>query len=211
MIMRPHSTVEQAALAAEQISSAAAFRPLLRQVLTAVAAGDDGHAARIGVTACRRGEGVSTIATQLAWAAADLLPEDSLLVDCNPKSKIAGAGLLDLAYHGGELEQLVQPTSISRLWTIPCGSSPLRPRLFDQPALIGEALDRLAQPFGPLICDLPCVDQASGMLDLAALLDGVLLVVEAGRTPQEDVAAAQKVLARRRIRLLGVVLNKQRK
>jgi Mrp family chromosome partitioning ATPase len=112
----------------EETLSAASFRPLLRQVLAIVTGGESGHAARIGITSCRRGEGVSTVATQLAWAAADLLTEDTLLVDCNPRSASNAPGLIDLAYHGGELEQLVQPTSISRLWTISCGSAALRPR-----------------------------------------------------------------------------------
>lgn len=187
----------------------APFRQLFRQALDAASPGNAGRAVRIGVTASRRGEGVSTVATQLAWAAATSLPEDALLVDCNPTSTDGTPGLADLLA-GGELEDFVQPTPIRRLWSLSVGSAHLRQRLFTAPDRLNETLDRLAQGYQPLICDLPPVDETSGMLDLTAELDGVLLVVEAGKTSQEQIAAAQRLLVRRRAKLLGVVLNKQR-
>jgi protein-tyrosine kinase len=187
----------------------APFRQLLRQVLEAASPGDAGRAVRIGVTACRRREGVSTVATQLAWAAAISLADDVLLVDCNPNSTDGTPGLADLLA-GGELEEFVQPSPIRRLWSLSVGSTHLRKRLFIAPDRLSETLDRLAQGYQPLICDLPPIDESSGVLDVAAQLDGVLLVVEAGRTPQEQIAAAQRLLTRCRAKLLGVVLNKQR-
>jgi len=193
--------------AADATPAPAPFRQLLRQVLEA-AAGDATHAVRIGVTACRRGEGVSTVATQLAWAAATSSSEDTLLVDCNPNSTDRALGLADLLTNG-EVVELVQPSPVRRLWSLSAGSRHLRKRLFDRPDRLNETLYSLAQDYQPLICDLPPVDEFSGMLEVAAQLDGVLLVVEAGRTSQEQIAAAQRLLSRRRAKLLGVVLNKQ--
>jgi Mrp family chromosome partitioning ATPase len=109
-----------------------------------------------------------------------------------------------------ELEQVVQPTPIRRLWSLPCGSVHLRTRLFEHSTLLGETFDRLAHGYQPMVCDLPAVDLASGMLEAACQLDGVVLVVEADRTPQELVANAQRLLVRSGARLLGVVLNRQR-
>jgi protein-tyrosine kinase len=204
-LIQPHDSVVP-----ETALPAAPFRHLLRQILAGLGSGEASHVARLGVTACRPKEGASTVATQLAWAAAVAQRDEALLIDCNPLSRDANPGLADLVHAGGELEQFVQPTPVRRLWSMSVGSLQLRRTLFDRSELLGETLDRLAQGYQPIICDLPPVSEATGMLGLACQLDGVLLVVEAGRTPQEQVVAAQRMLLRRQVRLLGVVLNKHR-
>ena len=191
------------------------FRALWRQVLESLQATDGTRPLRIGVTACHSRAGVSTVATQLAWAATLTGPDEALLIDCNAGSPQNTPGFADLVVSGGELEQVVQPTPIRRLWSLSAGSPHLHPQLYDHPGLLGETLDRLAQGYQPLVCDLPPLDSAhlnesSGVLELVCQLDGVLLVVEAGRTPQDAIALAQRSLARHHARLLGVVMNKQR-
>ena len=71
--------------------------------------------------------------------------------------------------------------------------------------------DRVAQRhrFGRAL-DLPPVNRYADAAILAPKVDGVILVVEADRTPVVDAESAKKSLDRVGARIFGVVLNRRR-
>jgi len=66
-------------------------------------------------------------------------------------------------------------------------------------------MEEVARSYDHVILDLPPTLAMPDAKTMCELVDGIVLVVRADRTPQDDVAAALDVLDRRRI--LGVVLN----
>jgi Mrp family chromosome partitioning ATPase len=66
-------------------------------------------------------------------------------------------------------------------------------------------VEELARSYDQVIFDLPPTLAMPDAKTMCELVDGIVFVVRADQTPQDDVAAALDVLDRRRI--LGVVLN----
>jgi Mrp family chromosome partitioning ATPase len=76
---------------------------------------------------------------------------------------------------------------------------------------LAKLLDGLKAEFALLVVDLPPADHAGFVPPLAGLLDGALLVVEAERTRGEAARRQKDLLAAAGARLLGAVLNKNRR
>jgi Mrp family chromosome partitioning ATPase len=68
-----------------------------------------------------------------------------------------------------------------------------------------DLLDQLARNYDQVILDAPPTLSLPDAKTLSELVDGLVLVVRAGQTSEDDIQAALDVLDRRR--LLGVVLN----
>ena len=71
------------------------------------------------------------------------------------------------------------------------------------PAVIAEA----AQEYDLVVVDSPPLLGFPEPLQIAAVVDGVVLITVAGRTPRKAVAGALATLGRVRARTLGLVLN----
>jgi capsular exopolysaccharide synthesis family protein len=170
----------------------------------------------LGVSSCHGGEGVSTVAMHLAVTAASLGDYRVLLIDANfaepcvPRMfGVRGRpGLAEALQNGDELSELLQPSGVDNL-SLLVGGRPVggHSRVFGAPALEG-LVKELAGEFDLVVVDLPAADQSSAALQLAARLDGILLVVEAGRAPCDAAQRVIDLLARAGAHLLGVVLNK---
>jgi succinoglycan biosynthesis transport protein ExoP len=149
----------------------------------------------VGVTSCRRGEGVSTVASRLAIAAAEQGEQKVLLVD------VASDRDPDA------LEQALQHSSLENLWMLPAGS-----RFSDSPGdeartTLSELLSGLATEFSFVVLDMPPVDELDDVAAVASAVDGVLLVVAADETRASHARSAAEALSRARV--LGAVLNKR--
>ena len=70
---------------------------------------------------------------------------------------------------------------------------------------MSDLLEDLAGRYDRVILDLPCTLGLPDAKTVSELCDGLIFVVRADVTPDEEVASAVEVLDRRRI--LGVVLN----
>ena len=182
--------------------------------------GHDGkHPLRtLGVTSSRLGEGVSTLAAHLATAAAGRQNQRVILVDAHLRRPAAGkmfgvSDALGLAECVGCNEsplEILQPTALENLYVLSAGRSRGTPaRVFDSADLPGVVRD-LAGHAALVIFDLPPAGQASCVSRLTAMLDGVLLVVEAELVPWESVARVKELLSRAGARIVGAVLNKWR-
>src|SRR5690606_9933032 len=100
-------------------------------------------------SSCLHGEGVSTVAENLAAVAAGNVPGRVLLVHCNLP---AGAGrldtdaekpgLADVLAHDAAPEHAVQATATPGLAYLSAGSAASLAHLFDKPELVVGALNR---------------------------------------------------------------------
>ena len=71
-------------------------------------------------------------------------------------------------------------------------------------------LARLRPEYDFVVVDSPPVNQYADASVLANKVDGVILVIEADRTPLAEAEAAKRQLERVGARILGVVLNRKR-
>lgn len=170
----------------------------------------------IMVTSARPGEGKTLTAINLALSFAMEFDQTVLLVDCDLKQqsihKILGIesrqGLADYLVNGTDLSQLIMWPGIEK-FTFLSGGRPLSdssellgsPRMKE---LVSEMKDRYTERY--IIFDVPPVLTVADALAFAPLVDGILIVVEAGKTSIEDVNKAISLLPQEKI--LGLVLNK---
>ena len=82
--------------------------------------------------------------------------------------------------------------------------------------LLGSArmkhlMDRLREEYDVVIMDTPPILPVTDAVVASSLADGVILVVQAGRTRNGEVRHAQEVLEAAHANLLGVVLNRARR
>jgi len=172
----------------------------------------------LGLTSCSSGEGVSTVASQLAATAATYGDRQVLLVDCNLSRPSVqqtfevdlSPGLAEVLRNDRQLADAVQSSPVANLSVITAGDlDGAVAKAYDSAGLF-EVVAALEREFELVVFDMPAAGQASSAISLAGLLDGVLLVVEAERVRWEVAQRAQEVLTRAGARLLGAVLNKRR-
>jgi capsular exopolysaccharide synthesis family protein len=168
----------------------------------------------IAVTGTRHGEGATRVAVGLARALAGEGDTRVLLVEGNLRTPSfaqqlpigKGPGLAE--FLGGEASaaSLVAPL---REWNLSVISAGFRPAVIDCEAVAGAVAEVMEQ-FDFVIIDLPPVNRYADASILAPKVDGVILVVEADRTPVVDAESAKKSLDRVGARIFGVVLNRRR-
>ena len=174
-----------------------------------------GRPRTLGIAGCTGGEGVSTVAAQLAAAAA-ADDHQVLLVDANLASPSLQKtftvdlepGLAESLFDGRRLAEAVQPTPVANLSVLAAGNPGHNPTPSFQLTRAAELVAQLPRHFDLTVFDLPPV-QSSSAIRTAAQLDGVLLVLEAGRTDWETARRTAELLTRAGTHVLGVVLNKR--
>lgn len=176
----------------------------------------------IGLTSSVRREGVSTVATHLALAAAARGEGPVLLVDANFAQPTLhqwfdlelNPGLADVLSSTDDLTALCQATAIPSLQVMAAGAMNMRSpestgRLLASDAL-SEVCQRLAEKFATVIVDLPSLQADPMAIRMAPLVDGVVLLIEAEHTSADTVRYSHDLLLASGSRVLGTVLNKQR-
>ncbi len=169
----------------------------------------------LGITSCTRGEGVSTVALQLAATAAGMGGQRVLLVDANvPNPAIARRlglhevrGFTQAVQESGAGELMLLSSPVANLSILAAGA-PLGnvDQVYDSPALAG-LVNELKADFDLVVFDLPPAGASSACLRLAELLDGVLLVVAAERVRWQAARRVRDLLLSAKVRLIGAVLN----
>jgi protein-tyrosine kinase len=193
------------ALAPPESLAAEQFRLLLARIDRAAAARP---LRTIAVSSCARGEGRSTTALNLAFAAARE-GRDVVLVECDLRHpKIAA--LLNLAPRAG-LAEVVEgkadlPQALTRVHGIAvlCAGDARDPASVLRSPRLASTLDALRSSFPLVILDAPPALASGDARRLAAAVDGVVLVVRAGQTPRELVRMAVDSLSEK---IIGIVLN----
>jgi len=165
------------------------------------------------VTSSVPGEGKTFVTVNLAQAIVRQPDRRAIIIDadlrCARVNALLGApkapGLTD--YLRGESDELnvIQFGPEGNLCLIPGGSEVTNPSELLSNGRLGALIERLTPVFDWIILDSPpCLPVADSSI-LAAICDGVLLVVKSGSTPSAVAQRARQELQTRNI--VGVVLN----
>ena len=167
------------------------------------------------ITSSLQGEGKSFVASNLAVSIAMNVNKHVLLLDCDLRKpdlhRIFGfgdvPGLSDyLAEHRG-LASLLQRTNVERLSLLPGGPVPSNPSELMSSERMSEMLEEVKHRYNNrlIVIDSPPPGMAAETSYLARQVDGILLVVQHGKTPREDVEDLMNTVGTEKI--LGTVIN----
>ena len=161
-------------------------------------------------------EGKTLTTINLAIAIAHKVGQTVLLVDGDLRNPSvhhyfdlpSGPGLVDYLTSGYPIaESLVHPEGLANLVVLPAGRSTTQSVELLSSPLMADLVRELKHfyPDRYVLFDLPPLLYADA-LAFAPLVDGILLVVEAGSTPREEITRALDML--KEFPVLGCVLNK---
>ena len=119
-----------------------------------------------------------------------------------------GLGMSTYLSGNSELASEIRPTNIPNLFLIQGGPIPPNP-----PELIGSermqlALRLLSKHFDFLLVDAPPILSVTDSVVISSSVDGVVLVIEAGKTSRDAVLRAQNLLVSVGANILGAIINK---
>jgi capsular exopolysaccharide synthesis family protein len=167
----------------------------------------------LAVSSPLAGEGKTTAAINLAAVTALGVGRRVLLIDCDMrKPKVHQAlglrpetGLAEVLTEEVTLDQAILKVEGMNLEVLPVRGRPSNPsELLGSPRM-RELVEEVARRYDRVILDTPAALGVPDAKAVAELCDGVVLVVRADVTTQQDAEATLELLGR--ARLLGVVLN----
>lgn len=160
----------------------------------------------VAVTSAVPGEGVSTVATGVAFALAGMTSGRVVLVDANldephlhqllhsPQSPGLSEALSSSSRAAGTGQVNAYRTALPNLWVLPTGASPARV----MPLLTAEGsrqfLGQLKASFDYVILDTPPLLASVEAESICRLAGSVALVVRCHATPRDDVRRATAML-----------------
>lgn len=162
----------------------------------------------IAVTSAHSGEGVSTVVTHIAGMLAKQSNGRILIVDSNPgqhkklREKLS-PGLESNLSNGRLYASAIQHSGVENIDLLAAGEGTVNQSH-------AELLPTLKREYSHVIFDVPALQDHEDGAQLASVMDGVILVVEAERTRWEVAQQAKDRLIEARANVLGVVLNKRR-
>lgn len=170
----------------------------------------------LGVTSCVSGEGVTTIAAELAIGAATRLELRTVLVDCNFDAPAVhrvfgvelGPGLHEALEDPMRLPKCLQSGRTENLTLLTAGMEMGDAKPASHSTGLKKLFDELRSKFELIVVDLPPVSDGSAA-NIGSRLDGVILVVEAERIRWEVAQHATATLNGGGVNLLGAVMNKR--
>ncbi len=166
------------------------------------------------VTSAQPGEGKTTSAVNLAIALAQA-GKTTLLIDADLRRPrlheildLNGRmGLVTYLTGAATIERVIHETQVTNLWAMPCGPLPPNPAELLGSSELRILMEQLREGFDAVVIDSPPVLPVVDAVELAALADGVLLVVGGGQTPHPLVEQAVRKLHDVQANVLGAVLN----
>ncbi|MGA8141776.1 MAG: polysaccharide biosynthesis tyrosine autokinase [Desulfobaccales bacterium] len=189
---------------------------LCDQLLNSAPGVDPPHV--IALTSSSSGEGVSTVASNLALALARRGNQRVLLVEANhfrpSVHKIFGieitTGLTDVASGGPGTLMSINNPHLANLDVIQSGQGEISLSQLADSKEFAELLKLWKSKYSFVILDMPAIFKTHSTLRLASLADGVVLVVEAETVRYEVVERAKTQLAQAQANIMGIVLNKRK-
>lgn len=167
------------------------------------------------ITSARRGEGKSTTSAHLALTIARHTQAPVLLVDCDlrkprihelyglPQAK----GMTDFMRGILPESAVIKSTPQPNLKVITSGRVISGPSKLFESDVVQRTFAKLREGFELVVVDSPPVLPVTDPLVLAPEMDGVLLVVMAGKTPRQVVRRARSLLQTVEANVLGAVVN----
>jgi len=167
----------------------------------------------IGVTSANAGEGKSTCSINLATVTAMSVGRSVLLIDCDlrrpkvhsPLGLQPRVGLAEVLLNQATVEDAILKLDGVNLDVLPVRTIPSNPsELLSSPEM-RRLIEDVASRYDRIILDTPACLGLPDAKSISELCDGLVMVVRASLTPQEEVRAALDVLGRDRV--VGLVLN----
>lgn len=172
------------------------------------------------VASARRGEGRTSVAAGLGRALAQGMPGGTvLLVDADLRSPklhevfdaAVSPGLSEVLGGSSDLDAAVRRLGSGRLGLLPAGEHSENACMLIASDRMRKLLDELRGQAGTVVVDSPPTENGAEAASLAAMVDGVLLVVRSDKTERKEALKACDQLSRTdKSRILGVVLNDAR-
>ena len=177
-------------------------------------AGLDHKCRTVVVTSASPGEGKSTTVANFAVVTAQAGTR-VCVVDSDLRRptlhRIFGLGnsrgLTTALLEGLPFSEIAQATAVPNLFVLTSGALPPNPAELVGSQRMREYLDAATSDFDLVLLDSPPIVSVSDALALAAIADGVILVVRAGKVPHEVVQRAVGHIDAVKGRVLGVLMN----
>ncbi len=165
------------------------------------------------VTSGSKGEGKTTVATNLALALGRM--EKVLLIDADMRGRRsclglpAGApGLSHLIAGAAQLRDCVHQLADRRVDVIPSGIMPPNPQELLASNRFCRVLDMLERRYDTIVVDAPALEEAPDTLQLARHCSDLLFVIGAGHVRTDTARGHLAQLRENDVRVSGVVLNR---
>ena len=166
-------------------------------------------------TSGRHGEGKTVTAVNTAAVLAQMGVR-VLLIDadlrCSACHTVLGienkAGLAEVLAGRWDPSDVIRPTVSEHLFVLSSGSAPAIRQSWWAPSRCAPSWSHQEQ-YDYILIDSPPVMLASDAMLLSTMVDGVVLVANAQRTPKQVVREARTRLTCARAKILGVVLNQR--
>jgi protein-tyrosine kinase len=173
----------------------------------------------IMVTSAIPGEGKSFVAANLAICIARGVEEHVLLVDSDVRQpsihKFFGfgrtGGLIDYLQTGSNVAQHFIKTPVDKLTILPAGTPPTNPTELLTTQKMKSLLDEVVQRYEDrfIIIDSAPPSLASETEAISKYVDGIIIVIRAGKTPCKEVTQVIEQLGKEKV--VGVVMNHSEK
>jgi capsular exopolysaccharide synthesis family protein len=168
------------------------------------------------ITSPSSGEGKTTSAINLAISISQQ-GERVLLIDANLRRPTLHTsfnlkdsyGLTDVLMGRVSLEEATFQTQIGRLEVLTSGIIPPNPTEIIGSKAMNYFIEDIKEEFDVIIFDCPPVLETTDTKLLAGQCDGVVLVLNSGKSDREKAAEANRLLHLVRAKVLGVILNER--
>jgi protein-tyrosine kinase len=178
----------------------------------------DGSIKVILFTSTAHGDGSSTTALNFATTMARDCKLKVLLVDINLRTpclhevfKIGKTpGLSDILTNAGKMASSVQKVGPANLHVLTSGGDHSGPVGLFESSQFDQFVKAMREKFDYVILDAPPAPAFSEARVMCSKVDGVVLVVESGKTRRQVALKVKKQLEEAGGKILGIVLNKQR-
>ncbi|MBK9709331.1 MAG: polysaccharide biosynthesis tyrosine autokinase [Acidobacteria bacterium] len=196
----------------DQLSSVVeAYRMLRTSVLLSAA----GRPPKIILfTSGQPGEGKTTTAINTAISLSQL-GSSVLLIDADLRRPTVhrvfkmnqSQGLSTYLSRQVDIEPLIHKLWVPNLSVLPCGPIPPNPAELISSERMKEVLKLLSDKYDHILIDSPPLINVTDPVILSTMVDGVILVVQAGRSTRDIVRRARHELSSVGAKIFGVVLN----
>lgn len=166
------------------------------------------------VTSPGPGDGKSTVSANLATVMAQAGAR-ILIIDADMRKPVMHkffdisnrVGLTKLLAHEVQSGEVIHPTMVEGLSFLSTGPVPPNPSELLGSERMKELLKELTMQYDLILIDSPPVLAVTDASILAPLVDGVILVVDSGRTRVDAAKEAKSQLVKANARIIGVVIN----
>ena len=173
----------------------------------------EGNLRSVMVTSAMPGEGKTTSAVNLGIVTGLSLDRRVLLIDCDMRRPNVHqslglqptSGLAEVLDGKAEPDVAITRVEGANLDVLPVRGRPSNPsELLGSPRMVG-LMTELRSRYDRIILDTPAALGLPDAKSISEFCDGIVVVVRAGRTRQEDTETVIEILGRQRV--VGIVLN----